>query len=178
MRLAGHVAWVREDRKVNKVLVGKPEGKRPFGDRGVDGIRMDLGETGWGGGVWSGFNWLRTGAGGWLLWMRWWTFGFWRHGVSCCTVSVQSTVKCSECRKQQAGPTTGESPLDTQTLVSSESSAGGGGHYSSSTINPLKAINSFLIESGEGAYTGRGRSPFSHGLCLNYIIYVKKIPRR
>jgi hypothetical protein len=32
-------------------------------------------------GVWSGFTWLRIGTVGGLLWMRWWTFGFWRHGV-------------------------------------------------------------------------------------------------
>jgi hypothetical protein len=31
MRWAGHVARVGEDRKVYKVLVGKPEGKRPLG---------------------------------------------------------------------------------------------------------------------------------------------------
>jgi hypothetical protein len=34
------------------------------------------------GGVWSGFTWLRIGIAGGLLWVRWWTFGFWRHGVS------------------------------------------------------------------------------------------------
>jgi hypothetical protein len=41
-----------EDRKVYKVLVGKPKGKRPLGilrRRWEDGIRMDLGETGLGG---------------------------------------------------------------------------------------------------------------------------------
>jgi hypothetical protein len=32
--------------------------------------------------VWTGFDWLRTGIGGGLLWVRWWTFGFLRHGVS------------------------------------------------------------------------------------------------
>jgi hypothetical protein len=36
----------------------------------------------WDRGVWSGFSWLRIGTVGGLLWMRWWTFGFWRHGVS------------------------------------------------------------------------------------------------
>jgi hypothetical protein len=38
-----------EERKVNKVLVGKPEGKRPLGRprrRWEDGIRMDLREIG------------------------------------------------------------------------------------------------------------------------------------
>jgi hypothetical protein len=33
-------------------------------------------------GVWIGFDWLRTGNGVGLLWVRWWTFGFLRHGVS------------------------------------------------------------------------------------------------
>jgi hypothetical protein len=32
--------------------------------------------------VWSGFTWLRIGIGGGLLWTRWWTVGFWHHGVS------------------------------------------------------------------------------------------------
>jgi hypothetical protein len=41
---------------------------------------MYLREIGWG--MWSGFTWLRIGAGGGLLWARWWTFGFWGHGVS------------------------------------------------------------------------------------------------
>jgi hypothetical protein len=55
-----------EERKVYKVLMGKPEGKRPFGRprrRWEDGIRMALREIGW----WIGFNWLRIGAGGGLL---------------------------------------------------------------------------------------------------------------
>jgi hypothetical protein len=40
-----------EERKVYKVLVGKPKGKRPLGrpSRWEDGIRMDLREIGWGG---------------------------------------------------------------------------------------------------------------------------------
>jgi hypothetical protein len=52
MRWAGHVARMGEERKVYKVLVGKPEGKRPLGiprRRWEDGIRMDLMETGLGG---------------------------------------------------------------------------------------------------------------------------------
>jgi hypothetical protein len=50
MRWAGHVARMGEDRNVYKVLMGKPEGKRPFGRprrRWEDGIRMDLREIGW-----------------------------------------------------------------------------------------------------------------------------------
>jgi hypothetical protein len=69
MRWAGRVARMGEERnKVYKVLVGKPEGKRPLGTprrRWEDGIRMDLREIGLG--VWIGFDWLRTGAGGGLL---------------------------------------------------------------------------------------------------------------
>jgi hypothetical protein len=51
MRWAGHVARMGEERKVYKVLVGKPEGKRPLGRprrRWEDGIRMDLREIGLG----------------------------------------------------------------------------------------------------------------------------------
>jgi hypothetical protein len=43
-----------EERKLYKVLVGKPEGKRPLGRprrRWEDGIRMDLKEIGWGCGL-------------------------------------------------------------------------------------------------------------------------------
>jgi hypothetical protein len=56
MRWAGHVARMGEGRKVYRVLVGKPEGKRPLGrprHSWEDGIRVDLGEIGWGGGVWG-----------------------------------------------------------------------------------------------------------------------------
>jgi hypothetical protein len=58
-----------EERKVYKVLVGKPEGKRPLGRlrlRWEDEIRMDLRDIDLGG-VWIGFDWLRTGTGGGLL---------------------------------------------------------------------------------------------------------------
>jgi hypothetical protein len=51
MRWAGHLARIGEKRNAHKVLVGKPEGKRPPGRpsrRWVDNIRMDLGEVGWG----------------------------------------------------------------------------------------------------------------------------------
>ena len=37
MRWAGHVALMGEDKGVHRVLVGKPEGKRPFGDQDADG---------------------------------------------------------------------------------------------------------------------------------------------
>jgi hypothetical protein len=51
---AGHVARMGEERKVYKVLVGKPEGKRPLGRprlRWEDGISMDLREIDLGGGL-------------------------------------------------------------------------------------------------------------------------------
>jgi hypothetical protein len=54
MRWAGHVARMGEGRKVYRVLVGKPEGKRQLGRprrRWEDGIKMDLREIGWGCGV-------------------------------------------------------------------------------------------------------------------------------
>ena len=57
MRLAGHVARMGEERGVCRVLVGKPEGKRPLGRprrRWVDNIRMDLQEVGCGYMDWIG----------------------------------------------------------------------------------------------------------------------------
>ena len=54
MRWAGHVARMGEGRGVHRVLVGKPEGKRPSGRsrrRWEDNIKMDLQEVG-GGGDW------------------------------------------------------------------------------------------------------------------------------
>jgi hypothetical protein len=57
MRWAGHVARMGEERKVYKVLVGKPERKRPLGRprrRWEDGIRMDLREISLG-----GVDWIR-----------------------------------------------------------------------------------------------------------------------
>jgi hypothetical protein len=65
MRWAGHVARMEKEIKVYKVLVGKSEGKRPFGrprHRWENGVRMDLGLR-----VWIGFDWLRTETGGRLL---------------------------------------------------------------------------------------------------------------
>jgi hypothetical protein len=53
VRWAGHVARMGEGRNVYRVLVGKPEGKRPLERlrrRWEDGIRMDLREIDWGGG--------------------------------------------------------------------------------------------------------------------------------
>jgi hypothetical protein len=49
MRWAGHVARMGEKRGVYRVLVGKPEGRRPLGRprrRWEDNIKMDLQEVG------------------------------------------------------------------------------------------------------------------------------------
>jgi hypothetical protein len=46
-----------EKRNVYRLLVGKPEGKRPLGRprcRWVNNIRMDLGEVGWSDVDWNG----------------------------------------------------------------------------------------------------------------------------
>jgi hypothetical protein len=62
------VARTREGSNVYRVLVGKPEGKRPLGRRRrrwEDRIRMDLKEIDWG--VWSEFTWLMTETDGGLL---------------------------------------------------------------------------------------------------------------
>jgi hypothetical protein len=48
MRWAGHVARMGEKRNVCRLLVGKPEGKRPLGRprrRWMDNIKVDLSET-------------------------------------------------------------------------------------------------------------------------------------
>ena len=57
MRWAGHVARMGEERGAYRVLVGKPEGKRPLGRprrRCVDNIKMDLQEVGCGYVDWIG----------------------------------------------------------------------------------------------------------------------------
>jgi hypothetical protein len=51
-----------------RILVGKPERKRPLGRprrRWVDNIKIDLEEVGWNGVI--GSNWLRIGTSGGLL---------------------------------------------------------------------------------------------------------------
>ena len=55
MRWAGHVVRMGEDRVVYRMLVGKPEGKRPLGRprrRWEDNIKMDLQEVEGGRGDW------------------------------------------------------------------------------------------------------------------------------
>jgi hypothetical protein len=55
MRWAWHVARIGEKCNAYRILVGKPEGKRPLGRprcRWVDNIKMILREIGWGGMEW------------------------------------------------------------------------------------------------------------------------------
>jgi len=55
MRWVGHVAHMGEGRGVHRVLVGKPEGKRPLGrprHKWEDNIKTDLQEVGGGCGDW------------------------------------------------------------------------------------------------------------------------------
>jgi hypothetical protein len=68
VRWAGHVARMGEGRNMYRVLVGKPEGKRPLESprrRWEDGLKMGLREICCG--VRSGFTWLRIGTVGGLL---------------------------------------------------------------------------------------------------------------
>jgi hypothetical protein len=66
MRWVGHVARMGEKRKVFRLLVGKPEGKRPLGRprcRWIDNIKTDLLEIGLSVADWIGlahdrYRWL------------------------------------------------------------------------------------------------------------------------
>jgi hypothetical protein len=52
-----------EGRNVYRVLMGKPEGKRPLESQGINGrmgTKWTLGRLA--GGMWSGFTWLRIGS--------------------------------------------------------------------------------------------------------------------
>jgi hypothetical protein len=56
MRWAGHVARMGEKMNAYRILVGKPEGKRPLGRprrRWVGNIKMDLREI-----EWDGMDWI------------------------------------------------------------------------------------------------------------------------
>jgi hypothetical protein len=57
-----------EGRGAYRILVGRPEGRRPLGrprHRWEDNIKMDFKK--WDGGAWTGLIWLRIGTGGGLL---------------------------------------------------------------------------------------------------------------
>jgi hypothetical protein len=68
MRWAGHVARMGEGRGAYRVLVGRPESKRPLGRprrRWEDNIKMDLGEIGI-----DGANWIQLVQDS----VQWWAF--------------------------------------------------------------------------------------------------------
>jgi hypothetical protein len=68
MRWAGHVARMREKRNAYRLLVGKPEGKRPLGrPRRRWWIILGWILEWWDGVMWAGLGWLRIGTGGELL---------------------------------------------------------------------------------------------------------------
>jgi hypothetical protein len=63
MRWAGHAARMGKKRNAYRLLVGKPEGKRPLGRsrrRWVYNIKMDLGDLGWGDVDWIGLTQYRN----------------------------------------------------------------------------------------------------------------------
>jgi len=65
MRWAGHVARMGEERGVYRVLLGKPEGKRHWGDLGVDGwIILRWISRRWDVGIWTGLGWPRIETSG------------------------------------------------------------------------------------------------------------------
>jgi hypothetical protein len=71
MRWEGHTAWTGARRDTCRILVGKPEGKRPLGRprcQWEDNIKMYLQEVGWR--AWARLIWLRIGTGGRLLFMQ------------------------------------------------------------------------------------------------------------
>jgi hypothetical protein len=66
IKWAGHVACMGERTDVYRILMGKPEGKRPLPRRRWEyGIKMDLRGIGWGGG---GGEWIHLAQDG----DRWW----------------------------------------------------------------------------------------------------------
>jgi hypothetical protein len=60
MRLTEHVAHMGEKRNAYRILVGKPEGRRPLGR--CKWILEKLDDV-----VWTGFIWLRIGTSGGVL---------------------------------------------------------------------------------------------------------------
>jgi hypothetical protein len=65
MKWAGHIACMGKRICAYGVLVGKPEGKRPLEDQGVDRrIILRWIFRKWDLGAWTGSSWLRIGTGG------------------------------------------------------------------------------------------------------------------
>jgi hypothetical protein len=68
MRWAGHVARMGEKRNVYRLLVGKPEAKRPLGRPRLGGwIILGWILERWAGVMWTELAWLRIKTGGKLL---------------------------------------------------------------------------------------------------------------
>jgi len=68
MSWVGNVAYMEEGRGIYKVLVGRPEGKRPLERpkcRQKDDMKMDLRETGI-----NGVNWIQLTQ----YTVQWWAF--------------------------------------------------------------------------------------------------------
>jgi hypothetical protein len=64
MSWVGHVERMGEKRNVYRLLVGKPEGKRPLGrPRRGGGIILGWILEGWDGVMWNGLVWLKIGTG-------------------------------------------------------------------------------------------------------------------
>jgi hypothetical protein len=66
--MGGHVARIGERKGLYRVLMGKPEGKRPLGRprrRWEDNIKMDIQEVGW-----TRLSWIRIGTSGGQLQMQ------------------------------------------------------------------------------------------------------------
>ena len=67
-RWAGYVERMAERKGGHRILVGKPEGRRPLRRprrRWENNIKMEVREVGWR--AWAGSLWLRIGTGGGFL---------------------------------------------------------------------------------------------------------------
>jgi hypothetical protein len=67
MRWARHVACIEEGRGAYRILVGRPEGRRPLGRPRRRWIILKWIFKNWDGMAWPGLIWLRIGTGGGLL---------------------------------------------------------------------------------------------------------------
>jgi hypothetical protein len=82
MRRAGHVAYMGEKRGAYRILVGRPEGRRPLGRprrRWEDNIKMDLQEVG------RGMDWIELAQ----------DRDRWRALVNA-VMNPSSSIKCGE----------------------------------------------------------------------------------